>query len=122
MEASCGLAPQRRLSLKGSEARPRLEGLGLMGGLDGSPRRLPSELCASNAFRAMTPPERRPEGGLGSTFEKPIKRFGEGFGVAHCKGDLMDYSQATCWVYRAAHTCLWDWELRRQPEGLWLRN
>ena len=49
-------------------------------------------------------------------------RFGGSFGVLSSKGDLMGYSPASCPVYHAAHSCLWDWELRRQPESLWLRS
>ena len=51
-----------------------------------------------------------------------LHRFGGRFGVPSSKGDLMGYSPASCRVYHAAHSCLWDWELRRQPESLWLRS
>ena len=32
------------------------------------------------------------------------------------------YSPAACRAYRAAHSCLWDWELCRPPEGFRLQS
>ena len=49
-------------------------------------------------------------------------RLGARFGVPHSKGDLTGYSPAACRAYRAAHSCLWDWELCRPPEGFRLQS
>ena len=47
---------------------------------------------------------------------------GLGYLVPHSKGDLTDYSPAACRAHRAAHSCLWDWELCRPPKGFGLRS
>ena len=44
------------------------------------------------------------------------------FGVPHSKGDLTGYSPAACRAHRAAHSCLWDWELCRPPEDFGLQS
>ena len=46
-----------------------------------------------------------------------LERSAPRFGVPYSKGDLTCYSPAACRAYRAAHSCLWDWELCRPPEG-----
>ena len=49
-------------------------------------------------------------------------RLGSRFGVPYSKGDLTGYLPAACRAYRAAHSCLWDWELCRPPEGFRLQS
>ena len=55
--------------------------------------------------------------GPGRESEKASKvRSAPRFVVPYSKGNLTGYSPAACRAYRAAHSCLWDWELCRPPE------
>ena len=66
------------------------------------------------------PPQRSLRGGLRGLLKKTTSRrlwFAPRFEVPYSKGDLTGYSPAACRANRAAHSCLWDWELCRPPEG-----
>ena len=75
-------------------------------------------LCLLSLSLAWRPLSLEP-GGEASSFllgvEIGWQRGGPGGSLwgTHPKGDLTRYSPAACRAYRAAHSCLWDWELCR---------